>query len=184
MPAAPEQAAPQPAPSPTRTTPPPAKTTAPLKTPTPAPPKATSTPLPEVTKTRTTKTTKVTKDKDVAAPSSIALTLHTSKGGAQISSLVNLELEGRAPLRTKSGNSLGSLKEYCLKWNAADVMDTASSGKQKAPTGTQALAASSPLEIPAKPRAIASKLFNIQQRLFLVSDISTVSISSHISPVP
>jgi hypothetical protein len=142
------------------------------------------TPPPEVTKTRTTNTTKVTKDKDVAAPSNTALTLHTSKGVARISSLVNPELEGHAPLRTKSGNSLGSLKEYCLKWNAADVMDTASSGKQKAPVETQALATGSPLEIPAKPRSIASELFNIQQRLFLVSDVSTVSISSHISLVP
>jgi hypothetical protein len=105
-----EQAVPQPAPSPARTTPSLAKTTAPLKMPTPAPPKAMPTPPPEVAKTRTTKTTKVTKDKDVAAPSSIAQTLHTSKGAAQISSLVNLELEGHAPLRTKSGNSLDSLK--------------------------------------------------------------------------
>jgi hypothetical protein len=63
-------------------------------------------------------------------------------------------------------------------------MDTASSGKRKAPTETQALAAGSPLEIPVKPRAIASELFNIQQRLFLVFDVSTVSISSHISQSP
>jgi hypothetical protein len=41
-------------------------------------------------------------------------------------------------------------------------MDTASSGKQKAPAGTQALAAGSPPEVPAKPRAIASELFSIQ----------------------
>jgi hypothetical protein len=116
-------------PPPAKTTAPPAKTTAPPKAPAPAPPKATLTPPPEVTKTRTTKTTKITKGKDSGAPSSTALTLHTSKEAAQISSLINLKLEGHAPLRTKSGNSLGSLKEYCLKWNAADVMDTASSDK-------------------------------------------------------
>jgi hypothetical protein len=66
-------------------------------------------------------------------------------------------------------------------------MDTTSSGKQKASAGTQALAGGGPPEVPAKPRAIASELFNIQQRLFLVNDANTVSISSllilgHISP--
>jgi hypothetical protein len=63
-----------------------------------------------------------------------------------------------------------------LKWNAADVMDTASSSKQKAPAETQAIFAGNPSDIPAKPRAIASELFNIQQRLFLVSDTTTVSV--------
>jgi hypothetical protein len=79
------------------------------------------------------------------------MTLHTSKGAARVSSLINLELEVRAPLKTKSGNSLGSLKEYCLKWNAADVLDTASSGKQKVLAGTQALVTGNPSDIPAEP---------------------------------
>jgi hypothetical protein len=66
-------------------------------------------------------------------------------------------------------------------------MDTASSGKSKASAGSQALAADSPSEVSAKLRAIASELFSIQQRLFLVNDASIVSISplailSHISP--
>jgi hypothetical protein len=109
---------------------------------------------------------------------------HTSKGAARISSLINPELEGHAPLQTKSGNSLGYLKEYCLKWNVANVMDTANSGKQKVPAGTQALIAGNPSDISAKPRAIASELFNIQQRLFLVSDATNISIEPYISPVP
>jgi hypothetical protein len=88
------------------------------------------------------------------------MTVHTSKGQPGLA-LINLELECRALLQTKSGNSLSSLKEYCLKWNAADVIDTASSGKQKAPIGTQALLAGNTSDIPANPRAIASELFNI-----------------------
>jgi hypothetical protein len=55
-------------------------------------------------------------------------------------------------------------------------MDTASSSKQKAPAETQAIVAGNPSDIPAKPRAIASELFNIQQWLFLVSDTTTVSV--------
>jgi hypothetical protein len=134
-----------------------------------------------------TRTAKITKEKDVTPSASKALTLHAGKEAARISSLINPKLEGRAPLQTKSGNSLGSHKEYCLIWNAADVMDTASSDKLKAPAGTQSLAAGSPPEVLAKPRAIASELFSIQQRLFLVNDATTISISpllvfSHISP--
>jgi hypothetical protein len=132
-PAALEQPAPRAlektAPTQAKTTAPPAKTTTPTKTPMLAPPKATPTPLPQVAKPRATRTTKITKDKDVTPSASTVVTLHASKGATQISSLINPELEGCAPLQTKSGNSLGSLKEYYLKWNTADVMDTASFGK-------------------------------------------------------
>jgi hypothetical protein len=189
-PAGPEQLAPQ-APektafTPAKATPSPAKTTAPTKTPASAPAKATPTPLPQA-KPKATRIAKITKERDVTPSARKALTLHTNKGATRISSLINPELEGCAPLQTKSGNSLGSLKEYCLKWNAADVMDTASSGKLKAPAGTQSLAAGSPPKVPAKSRAIASELFSIQQRLFLVNNATIVSISpllvfSHISP--
>jgi hypothetical protein len=144
------------------------------------------TPPPQA-KPKVTRIAKITKEKDVTPSASKALTLHANKGAARISSLINPELEGRAPLQTKSGNSLGSLKEYFLKWNAADVMDTVSSGKLKVPVGTQSLAAGSPPEVPVKSRAIASELFNIQQRLFLVNNATIVSISpllvfSHTSP--
>jgi hypothetical protein len=87
-------------------------------------------------------------------------------------------------MQTKSGNNLDSLKEYCLMCNAADVMDTTSSGKKKAPAETQALDTGNPPDILARPRAIASELFNIQQRLYLVADANTVSIYPYISPVP
>jgi hypothetical protein len=124
-----------------------------------------------------TKITKIiTKEKNATPPASTAMTLHTSKGAARISSLISLALEGRAPLKTKSGNSLGSLKEYCLKWNAADVMDTASFGKRKAPAETQAIVAGNPSDISAKPIAIASELFSIQQRLYLVANATTLSV--------
>jgi hypothetical protein len=62
-----------------------------------------------------------------------------------------------------------------MRWNAADIMDTASSGKQKVPAGTQALVAGNPPVIPAKPVAIASELFSMQQRFFLVANTTTVS---------
>jgi hypothetical protein len=63
-------------------------------------------------------------------------------------------------------------------------MDTASSGKKKTLAGTQALVAGNPPDIPAKPRAIASELFSIQQRLYRATDATTVSIYPYISPVP
>jgi hypothetical protein len=65
------------------------------------------------------------------APPSSAMTLHTSKGAGRVSSFHNPELEGHVSLRTKSDNNLGSLKEYCMKWNDADFVDTASSSKKK-----------------------------------------------------
>jgi hypothetical protein len=63
-------------------------------------------------------------------------------------------------------------------------MDTASSDKKKMPAGTQALVAGNPTNKPAKPIATANKLFSIQQRLFLVSNATTISIHPYISPVP
>jgi hypothetical protein len=89
------------------------------------------------------------------APSSSAMTLHTGKGAAWVSFFHTPELEGRVSLRTKSDKSLGSLKEYCMKWNDADYMDTASSKKKKL-AGVPA--PGNPDAIPAKPIAIASEL--------------------------
>jgi hypothetical protein len=106
------------------------------------------------------------------APSSSAMTLHTGKGAARDSFFHTPELEGRVSLRTKSDKSLGSLKEYCMKWNDADYMDTASS-KKKILTGVPA--PRNPDAIPAKPIAIASELFSIQQRLHLLADATNVS---------
>jgi hypothetical protein len=117
----------------------------------------------------------------IAAGSS-AMTLHTGKGVARVSSFHTPELEGRVSLWTKSDNSLGSLKEYCTKWNDADFVDTASSGKNKALAGTPA--PGNPDAIPAKPIAIACELFSIQQRLYRLADATNVSTFPHISPVP
>jgi hypothetical protein len=72
------------------------------------------------------------------APASSTMTLHTGKGAARVSSFHTPELEGCVSLRTKSDNSLGSLKEYCTKWNDADYVDTASSSKNKTLAGTPA----------------------------------------------
>jgi hypothetical protein len=69
-----------------------------------------------------------------------------------------------------------------MKWNDADFVDTASSGKKKALSGTPA--PSNPDVIPAKPVAIASELFSIQQRLYRLAEATNVSIYPHISPVP
>jgi hypothetical protein len=107
------------------------------------------------------------------APSSSAMTLHTGKGAARVSFFHTPELEGRVSLWTKSDKSLGSLKEYCMKWNDADYMDTASSGKRK--KLAEVLAPGNPDAIPAKPIAIASELFSIQQRLHLLFDATNVS---------
>jgi hypothetical protein len=154
MPATPEKPAPQTlapekTPAPQTSAPAPAKTGTHTTTPAPAPAKATL-------------TFKIIKEKGVTPPASTAMTLRTSKGAVRISSFHTPELDGRVSLWTKSDNSLGSLKEYCMRWNAADVMDTASSGKKKTLVGTQGLAAGNPPAIPVKRVAIASELFIIQ----------------------
>jgi hypothetical protein len=131
---------------------------------TPAPEKSTTIPA----KTGTFKMTQIIKTAPTPAktapasakpaPSSSAMTLHTGKGAAQVSFFHTPELEGHVSLRTKSDKSLGSLKEYCMKWNDADYMDTASSKKKKL-VGVPA--PGNPDAIPAKPIAIASELFSI-----------------------
>jgi hypothetical protein len=108
------------------------------------------------------------------APSSSAMTLHFGKAAARPSFFQTPELEGRVSLLTKSDKSLGSLKEYCTKWNDADYMDTASSKKKKL---TGALAPGNPYVIlAAKPIPIASELLNIQHRLHLLADATNISI--------
>jgi hypothetical protein len=69
-----------------------------------------------------------------------------------------------------------------MKWNDADFMDTSSSSKKKALARTQT--ADTPPAIPAKPIAIASELFSIQQRLYRLAKATNVSIYPYISPVP
>jgi hypothetical protein len=100
------------------------------------------------------------------------MTLHTGRGAARASFFHTQELEGRISRRTKSDKSLGSLKEYCTKWNDADYMDTASSKKKKL-TGVPT--PGNPDVVPAKPIAIASEIFSIQQRLHLLADATNVS---------
>jgi hypothetical protein len=117
------------------------------------------------------------------APSSSALALHFGKAAARPSFFDTPELEGRVSLLTKSDKSLGSLKEYCEKWNDADFMDTASSKKKKL---AEAAATGNPADIlAAKPIPIASELLSIQQRLHLLADATNVSLFQiSISPVP
>jgi hypothetical protein len=119
-----------------------------------------------------------------APAASSAMTLHTGKGAARISSFHTPELEGRISLRTKSDKSLGSPKEHCMKWNDADFLDTASSSKKKSLAGTSALGNPDTEVIPAKPIPIASELFSLQQRLFCLAEATNVSNLPHISPVP
>jgi hypothetical protein len=107
------------------------------------------------------------------APSSSAMTLHFGKAAAQPSFFQTPKLEGRVSLLTKSDKSLGSLKEYCTKWNDADYMDTTSSKKKKL-AGVPA--PGNPDVISAKPIPIASELLSIQQRLHLLADTTNVSI--------
>jgi hypothetical protein len=171
--AAPEKSASQTL-APEKTASAPAKTNTPTTSPAPAPAKAAP----------TFKMTQIVKEKRVTPPASSAMTLHTSKGAARVSSFHTPELDGRVSLRTKSDNSLGSLKDYYMKWNDADFVDTTSSSKKKALAGTQTAATGNPPAIPAKPVAIASELFSIQQRLYRLSEASTVSIHPYISPVP
>jgi hypothetical protein len=170
-PAAPEKLPPH-TPAPEKTAFAPAKTGTRTTSPAPAPAKAAP----------TFKMTQIVKEKCVTPPASSAMTLHTSKGAARVSSFHTPELEGRVSLWTKSDNNLGSLKEYFMKWNNADFVDTASSSKKKALAGTQI--ADTPPAIPAKPIAIGSELFSIQRRLYRLAEATNVSICPYISLVP
>jgi hypothetical protein len=108
------------------------------------------------------------------APSSSAMTLHFGKAAAWPSFFETPELEGRVSLLTKSDKILGSLKEYCTKWNDANFMDTASSTKKKL---AEVSATGNPTAIlAAKPIPIASELLSIQQRLHLLADATNVSV--------
>jgi hypothetical protein len=152
-PATPEQPAPKtPA---TEKTPAPAKTAGPTKTSV----SAKSGTL-KIKQTKSDTQSAATAPAKAAAHPSSALALHFGKAVARPSFFETPELKGRVSLLTKSDNSLGSLKEYCTKWNDADFMDTASSQKKKL---AEASATSNPADIlAAKPIAIASELLSIQ----------------------
>jgi hypothetical protein len=84
------------------------------------------------------------------------------------------ELEGIVPLVTKSDQSLGSLKEHCIKWNDAGNMDTADCRSKKL---AEASATGKPSDIlAAKPIPIACELLSLQQRLHLVADATNISL--------
>jgi hypothetical protein len=162
-PAAPEQPAPK--------TPTAEKAAAPAKTSVPA--KSGTVKMKQIIKTGT-QSAATAPAPAKPAPSSSAMTLHYGKATSRPSFFQTLELEGRISLLTKSDKSLGSLKEYCTKWNYADFMDTASSKKKKL---AEASATGNPAAIlAAKPILIASELLSIQQRLHLLADATNVSV--------
>jgi hypothetical protein len=166
-PSAPEQPAPK--------TPTAEKTSVPAKTAAPAKPSVPATSgtvkMKQIIKTGTQSAATASAN---PAPSSSALALHFGKAAARPSFFETPKLEGRISLLTKSDKSLGSLKEYCVKWNDADSMDTASSKKKKL---AEAAATGNPADIlAAKPIPIASELLSIQQRLHLLADATNVSV--------
>jgi hypothetical protein len=173
-PAAPEQPAPttpapEKAPAPTKATAS-AKTTAPDKT--TAPVKSGTLKIQQILKSGM-QSAATAPAKAASRPSS-ALALHFGKAAARPSFFDTPELEGRVSLLTKSDQSLGSLKEHCVKWNDADFMDTASSQKKKL---AEASATGDPADIlAAKPIPIACELLRIQQRLHLLADATNVSL--------
>jgi hypothetical protein len=147
-PAAPEQPAPK--------TPTAEKTAVPAKTDVPA--KSDTLKIKQIIKTGT-QSAATAPASAKPAPSSSAMTLHFGKAAARPTFFETPELEGRVSLLTKSDKSLGSLKEYCMKWNDANFMDTASSKKKKL---AEASATGNPAAIlAAKPIPIASELLSI-----------------------
>jgi hypothetical protein len=159
----------------------PAKTSAPDKTAAPTKtsvPDKTSVPVKSGTfKIKPTKSgtqSAATASAKAAPRPSSALALHFGKAAARPSFFDTPELEGRVSLLTKSDQSLGSLKELCIKWNDADTMDTADSKNKKL---AEASATGNPTDIlAAKPIPIACELLSIQQRLHLLADATNVSI--------
>jgi hypothetical protein len=113
-----------------------------------------------------------------AAPrTSSALALHLGRAAARPEHRTSFfdtpELEGLVPLVTKSDQSLGSLKEQCVKWNDASSMDTADSRSKKLAV---AKASGDPSDfLAAKPIPIASELLSIQQRLHKLASATNVS---------
>jgi hypothetical protein len=167
VPAAPEQPAPTTPPAPTKAAAP-AKTTV---------PDTAGTLKLERTLKSGTQPAATAPAKSAPRPSS-ALALHlgraASRPGYRPSFFDTPELEGRVPLETKSDESLGSLKERCEKWNAADSMDTAESKKKKL---AEASATGNPADIlAAKPIPIACELLSLQQRLHRLADATNVSL--------
>jgi hypothetical protein len=179
-PAAPEQASPQ-TPS-SEKTPAPTKAAAPAQTTAPA--KTGTLKIERVLKSGT-QTAATAPAKPGPRPSS-ALALHVgraaSRPGHRPSFFETPELEGIVPLVTKSDQSLGSLREHCIKWNDAGNMDTADSRSKKLAEAS-ATGRSSDI-LAAKPIPIASELLSLQQRLHLVADATNVSPFPLISPVP
>jgi hypothetical protein len=119
-----------------------------------------------------------------AAPrTSSALALHLGRAatrpGYRASFFDTPELDGIVPLVTKSDQSLGSLKEHCVKWNDAGNMDTVDSRSKKL---AEASATGNSSDILAtKPIPIACEILSLQQRLHLVADATNVS-PFHLSP--
>jgi hypothetical protein len=120
-PATPEQPAPK-TPAPEKT-PAPTKATAPAKA--SVPDKSGTLKIKQILKSGTQSA--ATASAKVAPRPSSALALHFGKAAARPSFFDTPELEGRVSLLTKSDQSLGSLKERCIKWSDADFMETASS---------------------------------------------------------
>jgi hypothetical protein len=123
-----------------------------------------------------TPSTATAPSKAASRPSS-ALALHlgraASRPGYRPSFFDTPELEGRISLVTKSDQSLGSLKEHCIRWNDAGSMDTADSRSKKL---AEASATGNPSDIlAAKPIPIACELLSLQQRLHLMADATNVS---------
>jgi hypothetical protein len=110
----------------------------------------------------------------VGSRPSSALALHFGKAASQPSFFTKPELEGRVPLLSKSEQSLGSLKEYCTRWNDANGLDTADSRSRKI---AEVSATGNPDDIvTAKPIPIACDLLSLQQRLHLMADATNVSL--------
>jgi hypothetical protein len=161
-PAAPEQPAPK-TPS-AEKTPAPAKTDAPAKT---SIPDKTSAPVKsgtlKIQPTKSDTPSAATAPSKAASRPSSALALHLGRAaswpGYRPSFFDTPELEGRCSLVTKSDQSLGSLKERCIKWNDADSMDTADSRSKKL---AEASATGNPSDIlAAKPIPIACELLSL-----------------------
>jgi hypothetical protein len=169
-PAAPEQPAPK-TPS-VEKTPAPAKTTAPAKTSAPAKPGTL-----KIQPTKSGTPSAATAPSKAAPRTSSALALHLGRAATRPGYRRNFfdtpELEGRVPLETKSDQSLGSLKEHCVRWNDAGDMDTADSRSKKM---AEAAATGNPADIlAAKPLPIACELLSLQQRLHRLADATNVS---------
>ena len=93
-----------------------------------------------------------------------------------------LNAAGLVPMRTVSGNSLGSLGQYCMDWNNADLQEASSSARVPS-YPLPGFIDGKPLD-PASPITVGHLMYNVKAALLEADRAVEVASSLPLSPVP